>query len=106
DKGLQPADNPVFLMRKDKVTPAALKIVNAVSAKITTPAYNKMSLAINNDKEDPSDAAAAFLKASKLGWSVAVATRRAGGGSPPPAASMPFGRCSRRRLAPLWGHDP
>ena len=67
DKGLQPADNPVFLMRKDKATPAALKIVNAVSAKLTTAAYNKMSLAISNDKIDPSAAAAAFLKASKLG---------------------------------------
>ncbi len=66
DKGLQPADNPVFLMRKDKATPAALKIVNAVSAKLTTAAYNKMSLAITEDKEDPSDAAATFLKANKL----------------------------------------
>ena len=66
DKGLQPADNPVFLMRKDKATPAALKIVNAVSAKLTTAAYNKMSLAVTNDKEDPSDAAATFLKSSKL----------------------------------------
>ena len=28
DKGLQPADNPVFVMRRDKATPAALKIVN------------------------------------------------------------------------------
>ena len=62
DKGLQPADNPVFLMRKDKATPAALKIVNAVSAKLTTAAYNKMSLAISEDKEDPADAAAAFLE--------------------------------------------
>jgi osmoprotectant transport system substrate-binding protein len=66
DKGLQPADNPVFLMRKDKATPAALKIVNAVSAKLTTAAYNKMSLAISEDKEDPSDAAAAFLKSANL----------------------------------------
>jgi osmoprotectant transport system substrate-binding protein len=66
NKGLQPADNPVFLMRKDKATPAALKVVNDVSAKLTTPAYNKMSLAISNDKEDPSAAAAAFLKAAKL----------------------------------------
>lgn len=67
NKGLQPADNPVFLMRKDKATPAALKIVNGVSAKLTTAAYNKMSLAISEGKEDPSDAAAAFLKANKLG---------------------------------------
>jgi osmoprotectant transport system substrate-binding protein len=66
NKGLQPADNPVFLMRKDKATPAALKIVNAVSAKLTTAAYNKMSLAISEDKEDPSDAAAAFLKSANL----------------------------------------
>jgi osmoprotectant transport system substrate-binding protein len=66
DKGLQPADNPVFLMRKDKATPAALKIVNAVSDKLTVAAYNKMSLAITEDKEDPADAAAAFLKSNKL----------------------------------------
>ena len=62
DKGLQPADNPVFLMRKDKATKAALKVVNAVSAKLTTAAYNKMSLDINNNKKDPADVAAAFLK--------------------------------------------
>ena len=66
DKGLQPADNPVFLMRKDKAKLGALKIVNAVSAKLTTAAYNKMSLAISEDKEDPSDAAAAFLKSANL----------------------------------------
>jgi osmoprotectant transport system substrate-binding protein len=66
DKGLQPADNPVLLMRKDKATPAALKIANAVSAKLTTAAYNKMSLAISEDKEDPADAASAFLKSANL----------------------------------------
>jgi osmoprotectant transport system substrate-binding protein len=66
NKGLQPADNPVFLMRKDKATPAALKIVNGVSDKLTTAAYNKMSLAISEDKVDPSDAAASFLKSAKL----------------------------------------
>jgi osmoprotectant transport system substrate-binding protein len=66
DKGLQPADNPVFLMRKGVATAAALKIVNAVSAKMTTAAYNKMSLDISNNKQDPSDVAAAFLKSAKL----------------------------------------
>jgi osmoprotectant transport system substrate-binding protein len=66
DKGLQPADNPVFLMRKGVATAAALKIVNAVSAKLTTAAYNKMSLDISDKKEDPSDAATAFLKSAKL----------------------------------------
>jgi glycine betaine/choline ABC-type transport system substrate-binding protein len=67
DKGLQPADNPVFLMRQDKATPAAVKIADAVSAKLTTAAYNKMSLDISENKEDPSDVAAAFLKKNGLG---------------------------------------
>jgi osmoprotectant transport system substrate-binding protein len=66
DKGLQPADNPVFLLRKDKATPGALKIVNAVSAKLTTAAYNKMSLDIENNKLDPATVAKAFLKKNKL----------------------------------------
>jgi osmoprotectant transport system substrate-binding protein len=66
DKGLQPADNPVFLMRKDVATGKTLKIVNAVSAKLTTAAYNKMSLDIGEKKEDPADVAAAFLKQAKL----------------------------------------
>ena len=66
DKGLQPADNPVFLMRKDVATAKALKIANAVSAKLTTAAYNKMSLDISEKKEDPADVAAAFVKQAKL----------------------------------------
>ena len=66
DQGLQSADNPVFLIREDKATPAVLKVVNGVSAKLTTPAYNTMSLAISEDKEDPADAAADFLETSKL----------------------------------------
>jgi osmoprotectant transport system substrate-binding protein len=66
DKKLQPADNPVFVMRKDKATPAALKIVNNVSSKLSTAAYNKMSLSISEDKVDPADAAAEFLKSNNL----------------------------------------
>jgi osmoprotectant transport system substrate-binding protein len=67
DKGLQPADNPVFLIKKDKATAATMKTVNAVSAKLTTAAYNKMSQDISENKEDPSDVAAAFLKKNGLG---------------------------------------
>jgi osmoprotectant transport system substrate-binding protein len=67
DKALQPADNPVFVINKDKATPATMKTLNAVSAKLTTKAYNKMSLDISENKEDPSDVAAAFLKQNKLG---------------------------------------
>jgi osmoprotectant transport system substrate-binding protein len=67
DKALQPADNPVFLISKDKATPATMKILNAVSAKLTTAAYNKMSLDISENKEDPADVATAFLKKNGLG---------------------------------------
>jgi osmoprotectant transport system substrate-binding protein len=66
NKGLQPADSPVFLIRKDKATPALLKIVDSVSAKLTTAAYNSMSLAVQNQKQDPATVAADFLKKNKL----------------------------------------
>ena len=66
DQGLQPADNPVFLITEDKATSAVMKTLNAVSRKMTTKAYNDMSLAISEDKEDPEDAAAAFLEAAGL----------------------------------------
>jgi osmoprotectant transport system substrate-binding protein len=67
DKALQPADNPVFVIKKDKATAATMKTLNAVSAKLTTAAYNKMSLDISENKEDPADVAAAFLKKNGLG---------------------------------------
>lgn len=66
DKGLQPADNPVLVIRLDKVTKQVQKAVDAVSAKLTTAAYNKMSLDISEKKQDPADVAAAFLKKNKL----------------------------------------
>jgi osmoprotectant transport system substrate-binding protein len=67
DKALQPADNPVFVIKKDKATAATMKTLNAVSSKLTTAAYNKMSLDISENKEDPTDVAAAFLKKNGLG---------------------------------------
>ncbi|HEU5306173.1 MAG TPA: ABC transporter substrate-binding protein [Acidimicrobiia bacterium] len=67
DKGLQPADNPVFLIKKDKANAATMKILNQVSAKLSTKAYNTMSLDISENKEDPSDVATAFLKKNGLG---------------------------------------
>jgi osmoprotectant transport system substrate-binding protein len=67
DKALQPADNPVFLIKKDKANAATMKVLNAVSAKLSTAAYNKMSLDISNNKEDPSTVATAFLKKNGLG---------------------------------------
>jgi glycine betaine/choline ABC-type transport system substrate-binding protein len=44
-----------------------MKILNEVSSKLTTAAYNKMSLDISENKQDPSDVAAAFLKKNGLG---------------------------------------
>ena len=66
DKGLQPADNPVLLVREDASSKKIIKVANAVSAKLTTKAYNKMSLDISEKLVDPADAAAAFLKKAKL----------------------------------------
>jgi glycine betaine/choline ABC-type transport system substrate-binding protein len=66
DKGLQPADNPVFVIKKSKATSATVKTLDAVSAKLTTAAYNKMSLDISDKKEDPATVAAAFLKKNGL----------------------------------------
>jgi osmoprotectant transport system substrate-binding protein len=66
DKGLQGADNPVVLVKQDKNTPELDATLNKVSAKITTKQYRKMTLAVQNDKEDPKDVAATFLKNNKV----------------------------------------
>ena len=46
---------------QDKATPATLKAIDAVSARITTAAYNRMSRDLSENKQDPADVAAAFL---------------------------------------------
>jgi osmoprotectant transport system substrate-binding protein len=66
DKGLQGADNPVVLVKQDKNTPELDAAIDKVSAKITTKQYRKMTLAVQNDKEDPKDVAATFLKNNKV----------------------------------------
>lgn len=66
DKHLQPSDNPVFLISKAKATPALLKIVDGVSAKITTKALSDMVSQVEVQKEDPATVAANFLKKNKL----------------------------------------
>jgi osmoprotectant transport system substrate-binding protein len=66
DKGLQGADNPVVLVKQDKNTPELDATLNKVSAKITTKQYRKMTLAVQNEKKDPKDVAATFLKDNKL----------------------------------------
>jgi osmoprotectant transport system substrate-binding protein len=61
DKGLQPADNPVLVMRESAATPETVRVADAVSAAITTNDYNVMSLAISRDQDDPTEVAARFL---------------------------------------------
>ena len=46
--------------------PALAKIVNAVSAKITTAAIAAMNKAVGVDKKSPADVASQFLKANHL----------------------------------------
>jgi osmoprotectant transport system substrate-binding protein len=66
DKGLQGADNPLVLVKQDKNTPELDAAIDKVSAKITTKQYRKMTLAVQNDKEDPKDVAESFLKDNKV----------------------------------------
>jgi osmoprotectant transport system substrate-binding protein len=66
DKGLQPADNPVLLLRTSVAIPETLQVVNAVSAKITTSVYNDMSLAVSRGEQDPTEVAARFLSEHSL----------------------------------------
>jgi len=61
DKGLQPADNPVLVMREVAATPDTRRVADAVSAAITTDAYNTMSIEISRDRTDPTEVAARFL---------------------------------------------
>jgi glycine betaine/choline ABC-type transport system substrate-binding protein len=66
DKGLQPADNPIALVRKQSDSPALNRIIESVNAKLDTAAYNEMALKVFNDKEDPADVATAWLERENL----------------------------------------
>jgi len=61
DKGLQPADNPVLVLREVAATADTMRVADSVSAAITTDAYNEMSLAISRQRKDPTEVAARFL---------------------------------------------
>jgi osmoprotectant transport system substrate-binding protein len=62
DKGLQPADNPIALVRKGKATKDLVDIVATVNAKLDSAAYNEMALKVFNDKEDPAVVVTAWLE--------------------------------------------
>src|SRR5262245_62162646 len=66
DRGLQPADNPLLIVRMEAATPELLDVVNTVSAQVTTAAYRKMSLEVSVRHHDPADVAATFLSGHNL----------------------------------------
>lgn len=66
DRALQPADNPVLLMRDDIAPPPTVAAVDAVSAKITTNIYNGMSIVVSRDQPDPTEVAARILADAHL----------------------------------------
>jgi osmoprotectant transport system substrate-binding protein len=66
DKGLQGADNGIVLINEKKNTASLDADLAAVTAKLDTAAYNKMAIEVQNDKVDPSTAAAEFLKNAGL----------------------------------------
>jgi glycine betaine/choline ABC-type transport system substrate-binding protein len=66
DKELQPADNAIALVREDAATDDVKEIIDAVNAKLTLAAYNKMATGITEDKLDPEDVAKTFLEENDL----------------------------------------
>ena len=66
DKGLQPSENPVLVLRREAATPDVLSVVDSVSAQITTVTYRTMSLDVSVRHHDPADVAATFLAQNNL----------------------------------------
>jgi osmoprotectant transport system substrate-binding protein len=66
DKGMQPADNPTALARKEVLDDDVRGIIDAVNEKLTLAAYNKMSTGISEDKLDPDEVAKTFLEDNGL----------------------------------------
>jgi osmoprotectant transport system substrate-binding protein len=66
DKGLQPADNPIAVIRKSVDTPDMNATIDKVNAALTIDEYNKLALQVQDQKLDPKDVAAAFLRSKGL----------------------------------------
>lgn len=61
DKGLQPAENLVPVIRNDATSPEIEEVLNAVSAKLTTEELTELNRRVDVDKEDPEDVAQEWL---------------------------------------------
>ena len=65
DKGLQPADNPVLVLREVAATPDTVASPTGVG-RGDHDAYNEMSLAMSRNRQDPTEVAARFLTEHSL----------------------------------------
>jgi osmoprotectant transport system substrate-binding protein len=66
DMTLQGSDNIVPLIRKDKADPTVTKLLNDVSAAITTGEITELNRRVDSDKEDTEKVAKDFLTEKKL----------------------------------------
>lgn len=66
DKHLQPADNLVPVVRTKVLDPDITRLLNDVSAKLTTAELSKLNKQVGVDKQDPAAAASAWLKDQQL----------------------------------------
>jgi osmoprotectant transport system substrate-binding protein len=66
NRHLQPADHLVPLIRKSVATPAVARVLNALSAKLTTEQLERLNIAVNNKHENAVTVADQWLKAQHL----------------------------------------
>ncbi len=62
DKGLQPAENVVPVIRKEALTDQVVEVLNSVSAKLTTEELTELNRRVDVGKEDPEAVAQEWLK--------------------------------------------
>lgn len=66
DKGLQPADAAIAVWRSSVDSTQLTAVIDAVNAKLDTAAYNELTLKVQNDKQDASAVAKAWLQQAGL----------------------------------------
>ena len=64
DKGLQPAENIVPVIRSEALTDEIAEVLNGVSAKLTTEEMTELNRRVDVDKEDPEAVAGEWLEAN------------------------------------------
>jgi glycine betaine/choline ABC-type transport system substrate-binding protein len=66
DKHLQPVDNPIALVRKDKDSRDLNAVLRSVNAKLDAKSVDQMTLRVFNEQLDPATVVADWLKAERL----------------------------------------